>query len=115
MRRGDGVTRNEIPIHDIAERFVHAHAVDENGEPLRQADKRRGAETAVIERRLKRVAFRVACRGAGEISAEMISEIYGSAFGNVSRISALYRGANVAKRRAKPGKRPHAKDVDPPA
>src|SRR6185369_14101087 len=44
LHAGDGGAGNEVPVHDVTEGLVHAHAVLENRQPLRQAQERRGGE-----------------------------------------------------------------------
>ena len=57
---GDGVVGQEVPVDDVAERLVDAHAVLIDGEALRHAVDGRGFEAAVLQIALKHVALRVA-------------------------------------------------------
>jgi hypothetical protein len=51
----DGVLWNQIPIDDVTEDLVDAHPVLIDGNSLRRADDRRGAEAAVVEIELELV------------------------------------------------------------
>ena len=48
--------RDQVPIHDVAERFVDAVAVLIDGDPLRCARHRRGGKAAIVEIALELVA-----------------------------------------------------------
>ncbi len=56
----DGVVGQEVPVDDVAEALVDAHAVLIDGEALRLAIDRRGIEAAVLQAALEHVALRVA-------------------------------------------------------
>ena len=53
---GDGVARDDVPVHRVAEGFVDAHAVLVDGEALRAPADRRRVEAAVGDFRAHRVA-----------------------------------------------------------
>ena len=61
----DGVVGQEVPVDDVAEGFVDAHAVLVDGEALRHAVDGRGLEAAVLQVALEHVALRVLKNGAG--------------------------------------------------
>jgi hypothetical protein len=48
--------RDQVPIHDVAERFVDPVAVLVDGDPLRGARHRRGRKTTIVEVALELVA-----------------------------------------------------------
>ena len=55
----DGVVGQEVPVDDVAERLVDAHAVLIDGEALRHAVDGRGLKAAVLQVALEHVALRV--------------------------------------------------------
>ena len=71
----DGVFGDEVPIDDVAEHFVDAHAVLIDREPLRRADHRRGDEAAVIEIVLELIAGLVAERDTGQPALKGVQQV----------------------------------------
>ena len=59
MRCRHGIARDQVPVDHVAERLVHAHAVHEHRQALRQPEQRRRGEAAVIEALLERIGLRV--------------------------------------------------------
>jgi hypothetical protein len=53
----DRGARQQVPVHDVAESLVDAHAVLEHRDALRRAEQRRRRQSAEIERLLVRVAL----------------------------------------------------------
>ena len=62
--------RDEVPVDDVAVRFVDAHAVLVDRDALRRARHRRGREAAIVEVALERVAGLVAERDAGQLAIQ---------------------------------------------
>jgi hypothetical protein len=99
--------RDEVPIDDIAEYLVDAHAVLINGEPLRRTDDRRGDVAAKIEVALELVAGLVAERHAGQrarhgaekVGAGRLTEIGAGQHLDVGRNLVLIDGAGLGRRR----------------
>ncbi len=50
--------RHEVPVDDVAEHLVDAHAIDEHRQALRRAEERRRGEAAVVHVGLQRIAGR---------------------------------------------------------
>ena len=72
LHAGDGRLRNQIPVHDIAERLVDAHAVLEYRNALRKPEHGRCCEPAEVHVGLEGIALRVIDRDAGGILLEEI-------------------------------------------
>src|SRR5207244_9280903 len=55
--RGDRRSRDQVPVHGIAEGLVDAHAVLVHRDPLRRAEQRRGGEAPVADIGLEGIAL----------------------------------------------------------
>src|SRR5262249_45622637 len=64
IQTGDGILRDEVPIHGVADHFIDAHAVLIDRKALRRADRGRGHKAAKLHIRLERVAGGVVVENA---------------------------------------------------
>ena len=102
---------NEIPLHDVAERLVHAHAVLKDREADRLAEQWRRREAAVIDLRLIRVALNVVDVDALRRRIEEIGQVERSLLLDVLRREDLYVRWHFVLRRPESGNGGGADDV----
>ncbi len=57
--RGNGLARNQVPAHDIAERLVETNAIHVDRHALRRAQQRRRGIAAIVDVGLQRVVLHV--------------------------------------------------------
>ena len=91
----DGVLRDEIPIDDVAENFVDAHAVLIDGEPLRRAEDRRRDEPTIVEVELELIAGLVAERDTGQAALQRVQQIRGFGVIEIGRRHGLDVGRHL--------------------
>ena len=72
---GHGVGGQRVPVHRVAERLVHPHAVLVDGQPLRQAQQRRRGEAPELHVRLERAGLRLVQVHAGERVAQLRTHV----------------------------------------
>ena len=74
-RRPDRGGGDQIPADHIAERLVHAYAVEVDGQALRRAEQRRGGEAAIIDVGLQRIALHLVDEHAPGQSAQIVGQV----------------------------------------
>jgi hypothetical protein len=91
----DGVLRDEIPVDDVAENFVDAHAVLIDCEPLRRAEDRRRDVPAIVEIKLELIAGLVAECDAGQATLQRLQQIRGLGMIEIRRRHCLHIGGHL--------------------
>ncbi|PAV92805.1 hypothetical protein WR25_07095 [Diploscapter pachys] len=74
-RRPDRGGGNQIPADHVAERLIHADAVEVDRQALRRAEQRRGGEAAIVDVRLQRVALHLVDEHAPGQSAQIVGQV----------------------------------------
>jgi hypothetical protein len=67
--------RDQIPVDDVAERLVDAHAVLEHRYALRRAEQRAGRKAAEVDVHLVRVALHLVDVDAAELAAHEVGQV----------------------------------------
>ena len=74
LRLVDGVRRDEVPIHDVAEGFVDANPVLIDGEAFGRAAHGRGIKAPIIDVGLKFIARDAVHRHARQLAVERVGD-----------------------------------------
>ena len=88
----NGLRRDQIPVHRIAESFVDAHAVFIDSDALRPAFDRRSNEAAIIELLREIIAVGVDRNGAGDMLLQRIGHIRRIGPGEIGGAHGLHEG-----------------------
>ncbi len=72
---GDCVGRQQLPVHRVAERLVHAHAVLIDGNALREPEQWRRGKTPELDVRLKRIRLCFVRVYAGESGCQLFTGV----------------------------------------
>ena len=109
---GDRRLRQQIPVDDIAERLVDAHAVLEHRQPLGHADEGRGREPAEADVGLVGISLGGIDGDAGRVVLEEFREASRSLLAEVLAAVNLDVGGNVLQRGAEARKRRRPDHLD---
>ena len=109
---GDRRLRNQVPVDDIAERLVDAHAVLEHRQALRHTKQRRGGKAAKAHVWLERIALRGVDRDAGRILLQIFGQVALPLLGKILLRVHLHVGRHVANRGAETWKQRGADHFD---
>ena len=109
---GDGRLRQQVPVHDIAEGLVDAHAVLENRQSLGHAHQRRGGEAAEADVELVGVALRRIDIDAGRVLFQELGQVALLLLAQLAPSIGLHVGRHIAQRRAQAGQWRDHDDVD---
>jgi hypothetical protein len=101
----DRAHRDRVPVDDVAERLVDAHAVLEHRHALRRPEHGRGEEAAEQEVLLERVALGVVERRAGRVPREEARDVVLARSLEVAAAERLDVAGELRQRDAEPGQR----------
>jgi hypothetical protein len=109
---GDGVARQQIPVHGIAEGLIEPHAVLVHGKTLRKAKQRRAREPAKLKIGLKRIRRRFVDVDAWNSEIHLLAD--GDPSGSLERVGrrCLNVAGNLVAIDAEPVDRSRADDLD---
>ncbi len=109
---GDRRLRQQVPVDDVSEWFVDAHAVLEHRQPLRHPEQRRRREAAEADVGLVRIALRGVDRDTGRILLEEFGEVALPLALQFLSSEHLHVGRHVAQGRAQARQRRRADHLD---
>jgi len=104
--------RKEIPVDDVAERFVDPHSILKHRQTLRGPEQRRGCEAAKVEIPLIGIALRSGDADAVGVALEKVAQVERSLPHEIDATETLHVGGDVLQRRAQAGQRRRADDLD---
>ena len=102
---GDGGLGDQVPVDDVAEAFVHAHAIDKHRQPLRRAEQRRDGEAAVVDVGLVGVVLQVVDVQAGQRALHGVDRVERAVAGQRVALELLDVGGDAVALDAEAGQR----------
>ena len=104
----DRRARDQIPVDDIAEGLVDAHAIEEHRQSLRRAENGRSGEATKVDVGLVRIALRGIGRDAAGVVEHEVAEGWPALPIDFARAKRLHIGRDILERNAESGQRGRA-------